>query len=74
MYTKDKLLQYIVDNGQEKIHLEYTVQEQPISLEAFIIGVNFTSDDCVALALDDNIFYGQSFSKVLRAMISRYYV
>ena len=31
----------------------------------FIIGADFIGDDSVALVLGDNIFYGQSFSKVL---------
>lgn len=45
----------------------YAVQEQPRGLaDAFIIGVDFIGDDSVALVLGDNIFYGQSFSKVLR--------
>lgn len=47
--------------------LTYAVQEQPRGLaDAFIIGADFIGDDSVALVLGDNIFYGQSFSKVLR--------
>ncbi len=45
----------------------YAVQEQPRGLaDAFIIGADFIGKDSVALVLGDNIFYGQSFSKVLR--------
>lgn len=45
----------------------YAVQEQPRGLaDAFIIGADFIGNDDVALVLGDNIFYGQSFSKVLR--------
>ena len=45
----------------------YAVQEQPRGLaDAFIIGADFIGDDSVALVLGDNIFYGQSFSRVLR--------
>ena len=45
----------------------YAIQEQPRGLaDAFIIGADFIGDDSVALVLGDNIFYGQSFSKVLR--------
>ena len=45
----------------------YAVQKQPRGLaDAFIIGADFIGDDSVALVLGDNIFYGQSFSKVLR--------
>ncbi|MBD5097488.1 MAG: glucose-1-phosphate thymidylyltransferase RfbA [Lachnospiraceae bacterium] len=50
----------------------YAVQEQPRGLaDAFIIGADFIGNDNVALVLGDNIFYGQSFSKVLRAAASR---
>lgn len=50
----------------------YAVQEQPRGLaDAFIIGADFIGSDSVALVLGDNIFYGQSFSKVLREVASR---
>lgn len=49
------------------MQFSYAVQEQPRGLaDAFIIGANFIGDDSVALVLGDNIFYGQSFSRVLR--------
>ena len=51
---------------------EYAVQEVPRGLaDAFIIGADFIGDDSVALVLGDNIFYGQSFSKLLREVASR---
>ncbi|MCR5543648.1 MAG: glucose-1-phosphate thymidylyltransferase RfbA [Eubacterium sp.] len=51
---------------------EYAVQEVPRGLaDAFIIGEKFIGDDNVALVLGDNIFYGQSFSKVLRNAAER---
>ena len=44
----------------------YAVQTEPRGLaDAFIIGADFIGKDAVALVLGDNIFYGQSFSKVL---------
>ncbi len=50
----------------------YAVQEQPRGLaDAFIIGADFIGDDNVALVLGDNIFYGQSFSKVLKTAALR---
>ena len=58
----------------EQLGMEFTyaVQEQPRGLaDAFIIGADFIGDDRVALVLGDNIFYGQSFSKVLRAAAER---
>ena len=49
------------------MHFEYAVQDQPRGLaDAFIIGAKFIGSDSVALVLGDNIFYGQSFSKLLR--------
>ena len=50
----------------------YAVQEEPRGLaDAFIIGEEFIGKDAVALVLGDNIFYGQSFSKVLRSAANR---
>ncbi len=54
------------------LRMEYAVQETPRGLaDAFIIGAEFIGDDSVALILGDNIFYGQSFSRVLREVASR---
>ncbi len=50
----------------------YAVQETPKGLaDAFIIGADFIGSDSVALVLGDNIFYGQSFSQVLRRTAER---
>ena len=55
------------DGSQLGMRFEYRIQEQPRGLaDAFIIGREFIGDDSAALVLGDNIFYGQSFSKVLR--------
>ncbi|MBR4667235.1 MAG: glucose-1-phosphate thymidylyltransferase RfbA [Butyrivibrio sp.] len=60
------------DGSQLGMRFEYAVQEQPRGLaDAFIIGAKFIGDDNVALVLGDNIFYGQSFSKLLREVASR---
>lgn len=54
------------------LKMSYAVQEEPRGLaEAFIIGEEFIGDDNVALVLGDNIFYGQSFSNVLKAAAER---
>ncbi|MCM1386098.1 MAG: glucose-1-phosphate thymidylyltransferase RfbA [Bacillus sp. (in: Bacteria)] len=54
------------------LRMEYAVQETPRGLaDAFIIGADFIGSDSVALVLGDNIFYGQSFSKVLKEVASR---
>lgn len=50
----------------------YAVQETPRGLaDAFIVGDDFIGDDSVALVLGDNIFYGQSFSRVLQNAAAR---
>ena len=55
------------DGSQLGLNMNYAVQEHPNGLaEAFIIGEEFIGDDNVALVLGDNIFYGQSFQKVLK--------
>lgn len=60
------------DGSQLGIRMEYAVQEYPRGLaDAFIIGADFIGDDSVALILGDNIFYGQSFSKVLREVAAQ---
>lgn len=60
------------DGSQLGMKFSYEVQEQPRGLaDAFIIGADFIGDDSVALVLGDNIFYGQSFSKVLREVAAR---
>ena len=55
------------DGSQLGLNIQYAVQDKPRGLaDAFIIGREFIGKDSVALVLGDNIFYGQSFSKVLR--------
>lgn len=60
------------DGSELGMSFSYAIQESPRGLaDAFIIGDKFIDDDNVALVLGDNIFYGQSFSKVLREVASR---
>lgn len=63
----------LLGTGEELgMKLSYAVQESPRGLaDAFIIGEEFIGDDNVALILGDNIFYGQSFSKVLKNVAER---
>ncbi len=54
------------------LRMEYAIQEYPRGLaDAFIIGADFIGSDNVALVLGDNIFYGQSFSRILREVADR---
>ena len=60
------------DGSQLGMSFSYAVQESPRGLaDAFIIGDKFIGDDAAALVLGDNIFYGQSFSKMLRDTSAR---
>ena len=54
------------------MNFSYAVQKTPRGLaDAFIVGKEFIGNDPVALVLGDNIFYGQSFSKVLKSAAER---
>ncbi|MCQ2519010.1 MAG: glucose-1-phosphate thymidylyltransferase RfbA [Lachnospiraceae bacterium] len=60
------------DGSQLGMSFSYAIQEYPRGLaDAFIIGEKFIGNDAVALVLGDNIFYGQSFSRVLKAAAQR---
>ena len=54
------------------LHFEYRIQEKPRGLaDAIIIGADFIGQDSCALVLGDNIFYGQSFTKILKRAAGR---
>lgn len=54
------------DGSQYGIKLSYKVQPSPDGLaQAFILGEDFIGDDCCAMILGDNIFYGAGFSSIL---------
>lgn len=60
------------DGKQLGMSFSYAIQEEPRGLaDAFIIGEDFIGKDSVALVLGDNIFYGQSFSRVLKNAAER---
>lgn len=67
------VFQELLGTGEQLgMRFEYAVQEVPRGLaDAFIVGEKFIGKDHVALVLGDNIFYGQSFSRVLRSAASR---
>ncbi len=71
------------DGAQLGLKISYEIQPSPDGLaQAFIIGEKFIGDDNVAMILGDNIFYGYSFTMVLKeaseiedgAVVFGYYV
>ena len=58
------------DGSDYGIRLEYAEQPSPDGLaQAFIIGEEFIGSDSVCLVLGDNIFYGQSFTRMLNEAV-----
>lgn len=58
------------DGSDYGIRLEYAEQPSPDGLaQAFIIGESFIGDDAACLVLGDNIFYGQSFTRMLKKAV-----
>ena len=54
------------DGSQYGVKLSYKVQPSPDGLaQAFTLGKEFIGDDCCAMVLGDNIFYGAGFSSIL---------
>ena len=60
------------DGSQLGMRFAYAEQKEPRGLaDAFIIGEEFIGEEAVALVLGDTIFYGQSFSRVLKQVAAR---
>ena len=58
------------DGSDYGIRLEYAEQPSPDGLaQAFIIGESFIGEDAACLVLGDNIFYGQSFTRMLKKAV-----
>lgn len=58
------------DGSDYGVNFEYAEQPSPDGLaQAFIIGKDFIGDDSVCLVLGDNIFYGQSFTRMLKEAV-----
>lgn len=58
------------DGSDYGVNFAYAEQPSPDGLaQAFIIGEEFIGDDSACLVLGDNIFYGQSFSRMLEEAV-----
>ena len=58
------------DGSQYGLHLSYKVQPSPDGLaQAFLLGEEFIGGECCAMILGDNIFYGNGFSRILKAAV-----
>ena len=59
------------DGSDYGVNFSYIVQPSPDGLaQAFILGEEFIGDEPCAMVLGDNIFYGNGFSKSLRAAVA----
>ena len=59
------------DGSDYGVCFEYAEQPSPDGLaQAFLIGEEFIGKDSVCLVLGDNIFYGQSFSAMLKEAVA----
>ena len=59
------------DGSDYGVHFEYAEQPSPDGLaQAFLIGEEFIGNDSVCLVLGDNIFYGQSFTAMLKRAVA----
>ncbi|MFV0447966.1 MAG: glucose-1-phosphate thymidylyltransferase RfbA [Vibrio sp.] len=68
----DSFKRLLGDGSDFGINLQYAIQPSPDGLaQAFLIGEEFIGDDSVCLVLGDNIFYGQSFSNILKSAACR---
>ena len=63
----------LLGSGHE-LGVEFRYAEQPLPeglAQAFLIGRDFIGDDSVCLVLGDNIFYGQSFTRMLMNAVTQ---
>ena len=60
------------DGSDYGVRFEYAEQPSPDGLaQAFLIGEEFIGNDSVCLVLGDNIFYGQSFTRMLKEAVDK---
>jgi glucose-1-phosphate thymidylyltransferase len=60
------------DGSRLGLNISYAVQDSPDGLaQAFLIGEKFIGDDCCAMILGDNIFYGTGLQSKLQQAAAR---
>jgi glucose-1-phosphate thymidylyltransferase len=71
-HEQDSFRRLLEDGGHLGIRIAYAAQPRPEGLaQAFVIGRDFVGGDAVALALGDNIFYGNNLVDSLRRAADR---
>ncbi len=71
-HEQDGFRRLLGDGSQFGIRLAYAAQPRPDGLaQAFLIGREFVGEDGAALALGDNIFYGNELARLLQQAACR---
>jgi len=71
-HEQDGFKRLLGDGARFGVRVSYAVQPSPDGLaQAFLIGRDFVDRDGVALALGDNIFYGNNLAALLQAAAGR---